>query len=112
MRAASGSARCSATGGIARGAGRTWPWPFGAAPRSGSYTVVGPLSVGAALAGAPADVASALRAYGRPLGEAFQIRDDVLSTFGDPSVTGKDRDGDIRARKQTVLVANARRLAR
>jgi geranylgeranyl diphosphate synthase type I len=83
-----------------------------AALKSGSYTVVGPLSVGAALAGAPEDVTSALRAYGRPLGEAFQIRDDVLSTFGDPSITGKDRDGDIREGKQTLLVAKARRLAR
>jgi geranylgeranyl diphosphate synthase, type I len=79
--------------------------------KSGSYTVVGPLSIGAALAGAPSSVTSTLRRFGLPLGEAFQIRDDVLGTFGDPAVTGKDRDGDIRDGKQTVLVAKARRLA-
>jgi geranylgeranyl diphosphate synthase type I len=79
--------------------------------KSGSYTVVGPLSIGSALAGASASVAAALRSFGLPLGEAFQIRDDVLGTFGDPAVTGKDRDGDIREGKQTLLVAKARRLA-
>ncbi len=84
--------------------------------KAGSYTVVGPLLIGAALAeagdaGAGAAVAGALRAYGEPIGEAFQLRDDVLGTFGDPVVTGKDPDDDLREGKQTLLVVNAKRLA-
>jgi geranylgeranyl diphosphate synthase type I len=42
-----------------------------------------------------------------PLGEAFQLRDDVLGVFGDPAVTGKDRDSDLREGKRTVLLAKA-----
>ena len=76
--------------------------------KSGSYTVTAPLLVGAALAGAPDEVGEALRAYGTALGEAFQLRDDVLGLFGDPDVTGKDRDGDIRSGKETILMARAR----
>ena len=81
-----------------------------AALKSGSYTVVGPLLVGASLAGARHGVLAALRAYGEPLGEAFQLRDDVLGTFGDPALTGKDRDGDVRHGKRSTLVAKALRL--
>jgi len=76
--------------------------------KSGSYSVADPLAIGALLAGGTDGTVAALEAYGRPLGEAFQIRDDVLSTFGDPSVTGKDADGDLREGKQTVLLAKAR----
>lgn len=46
--------------------------------KTASYTGEGPLLVGAALAGAPDEVVAALAAYGRPAGEAFQLRDDVL----------------------------------
>ena len=46
--------------------------------KGGSYTVEGPLMVGAAFAGGRADLREALRAFGAPLGEAFQIRDDLL----------------------------------
>jgi geranylgeranyl diphosphate synthase type I len=79
--------------------------------KSGPYTVVGPLLIGSALAGGDAALDGALRAYGEPLGEAFQLRDDVLGTFGDRSVTGKDPDDDLREGKQTLLVAATRRLA-
>jgi geranylgeranyl diphosphate synthase, type I len=79
--------------------------------KSASYTVVGPLLLGAALAGAGPALEEALASYGWALGEAFQLRDDVLGTFGDPLVTGKDRDTDILEGKQTALVAKARRLA-
>lgn len=48
-----------------------------AASKGGAYTVEGPLLIGAALAGANEATVSALRAYGRPLGEAFQLRDDL-----------------------------------
>jgi geranylgeranyl diphosphate synthase type I len=76
--------------------------------KSGSYTVADPLAIGALLAGASDATVEALETFGQPLGEAFQIRDDVLGTFGDPAMTGKDGDGDIREGKQTVLLAKAR----
>ncbi|HVL91618.1 MAG TPA: polyprenyl synthetase family protein [Actinomycetota bacterium] len=79
-----------------------------AALKSGAYTVEKPLVIGAALAGATPQVIEALTAFGAPLGEAFQIRDDVLGAFGEPSVTGKDAEGDLREGKRTVLVAKAR----
>ena len=75
--------------------------------KSGGYTVEGPLHIGALLAGAKVDLIEALSGYGVALGEAFQLRDDVLGVFGDPSVTGKDRDSDLREGKRTVLVAKA-----
>jgi geranylgeranyl diphosphate synthase type I len=75
--------------------------------KSGGYTVEGPLHIGALLAGASDRVMASLSGYGIPLGEAFQLRDDVLGVFGDPAVTGKDRDSDIREGKRTLLVARA-----
>lgn len=75
--------------------------------KSGAYTVEGPLHIGAILAAGRGSLVSMLSAYGVALGEAFQLRDDVLGAFGDPSVTGKDRDSDLREGKRTVLVAKA-----
>lgn len=79
--------------------------------KSGGYSVVDPLVIGALLARADDEVIDALEAYGQPLGEAFQITDDLLGVFGDPAVTGKERDGDLREGKQTVLLAKSRALA-
>ncbi|MEJ3743692.1 polyprenyl synthetase family protein [Actinomycetes bacterium KLBMP 9797] len=75
--------------------------------KAGAYTVERPLLLGAALADAPAAVAAGYSAYGRPLGEAFQLRDDVLGVFGDPAVTGKPAGDDLREGKRTYLVAAA-----
>lgn len=75
--------------------------------KSGGYTVEAPLQIGAILGGASGDVLEVLSGYGVALGEAFQLRDDVLGVFGDPAVTGKDRDSDILEGKRTVLVARA-----
>jgi geranylgeranyl diphosphate synthase type I len=75
--------------------------------KSAKYTVVEPLLLGAALADAPQDIHDSYTAYGMPLGEAFQLRDDVLGVFGDPSVTGKPAGDDLREGKRTVLVAMA-----
>jgi geranylgeranyl diphosphate synthase type I len=75
--------------------------------KSGSYTVVRPLEIGARLAGSGDVLLEALRRYGEPMGEAFQLRDDVLGTFGDERDTGKARDGDLREGKRTVLMAKA-----
>ena len=79
--------------------------------KSGRYTVERPLLIGAALAAAPAPVRDALAAFGAPLGEAFQLRDDIIGAFGDPTITGKDADGDLREGKQTLLVALAKKAA-
>ena len=75
--------------------------------KSAGYTVQRPLQLGAAIAGAGAEVAEACTAIGLPLGEAFQLRDDVLGVFGDPAVTGKSADDDFREGKRTLLVALA-----
>ncbi|MFJ7269130.1 polyprenyl synthetase family protein [Streptomyces sp. NPDC099050] len=74
--------------------------------KSAKYTVERPLHLGAALAGADAELFSALSAFALPLGEAFQLRDDLLGVFGDPAVTGKPAD-DLREGKHTALVALA-----
>ena len=75
--------------------------------KSAKYTVERPLLLGAALAGADPAVAAAYSAFGLPLGEAFQMRDDVLGVFGDPARTGKPAGDDLREGKRTYLVASA-----
>lgn len=75
--------------------------------KAAKYTVERPLHYGAALAGSSPEVVAAYTEYGIPLGEAFQLRDDVLGVFGDPDVTGKPAGDDLREGKRTVLVAAA-----
>src|SRR4051794_2425352 len=75
--------------------------------KSAKYSVERPLHVGATLAGATADQLVELSAFGLPLGEAFQLRDDLLGVFGDPSTTGKPAGDDLVEGKRTVLVALA-----
>ncbi|MBJ7450815.1 MAG: polyprenyl synthetase family protein [Blastococcus sp.] len=75
--------------------------------KSAGYTVQRPLQLGVAIAGAGPRVVEATTAIGLPLGEAFQLRDDVLGVFGDPAVTGKSADDDLREGKQTLLIALA-----
>jgi geranylgeranyl diphosphate synthase type I len=72
--------------------------------KTGSYTVRGPLMLGWALGGGDERARIALEGYGDPLGEAFQLRDDLLGTFGDRSVLGKPVGGDLRAGKRTALI--------
>jgi len=76
--------------------------------KSGSYTVRGPLQLGAILAGGDAAQLQTLTRFGQPVGVAFQLRDDLLGTFGDPSRTGKSAGNDLRAGKFTSLIAEAR----
>ncbi|REJ04713.1 polyprenyl synthetase family protein [Microbacterium bovistercoris] len=76
--------------------------------KSARYSVEQPLVLGAAFAGASAEQIAALRAFGHPVGIAFQLRDDVLGVFGDAAVTGKPAGDDLREGKRTVLVARAR----
>jgi geranylgeranyl diphosphate synthase type I len=75
--------------------------------KSAKYTVEHPLLFGAALAGASPALSRAYSAFGLPLGEAFQLRDDVLGVFGDPVTTGKPAGDDLREGKRTYLVAAA-----
>ena len=75
--------------------------------KSGGYTVEAPLQIGALLGGAADALLESLGRYGLSLGEAFQLRDDVLGVFGDPAVTGKDRHSDLLEGKRTVLLAKA-----
>jgi geranylgeranyl diphosphate synthase, type I len=79
--------------------------------KSALYTVERPLALGAALTGADASALDALRSAGRCAGLAFQLRDDLLGAFGDPAVTGKPADDDLRTRKLTYLLAVGVRLA-
>jgi len=75
--------------------------------KSAKYSIERPLHLGASLRGAPAEIMEALSAYGLPLGEAFQMRDDVMGVFGDEAVTGKPVGDDLREAKPTPLVARA-----
>ncbi|GAB2973736.1 polyprenyl synthetase family protein [Amycolatopsis acidiphila] len=73
--------------------------------KTAAYTIERPLNLGAALAGAPVAQVTRLREFGRDLGIAFQLRDDLLGVFGDPSVTGKPAGDDLREGKRTLLIA-------
>ncbi len=75
--------------------------------KAGKYTIERPLHVGAALAGRYSALAAPLSAYGDPLGEAFQLRDDLLGAFGDSALTGKPVGEDLREGKPTPLLAVA-----
>lgn len=77
--------------------------------KSGKYTVERPLLLGAALAENMEPFASALSTYGMALGEAFQLRDDLLGIFGESEITGKPVGEDIREGKPTLIYALAHR---
>lgn len=85
---------------------------LGYALKTGSYTVEGPLRLGALLAGARPAVLEALSRYARPAGIAFQLRDDLLSLFGDPSRTGKPLASDLISGKRTLLLGLALKRAK
>lgn len=75
--------------------------------KTGSYTVSGPLALGATLAGAPRATLEALERYAAPVGVAFQLRDDLLGTFAAPEETGKPVGNDLRRGKRTAILAEA-----
>lgn len=79
--------------------------------KSGNYTVRRPLEIGAAMAGCGPGVMAPLSGYGEAVGEAFQLRDDVLGIFGAPEVTGKPASSDLSEHKATSVVVAAYRLA-
>ena len=75
--------------------------------KSASYSVRGPLRIGAKLGGATEKQLKTLDCFAIPLGVAFQLRDDLLGTFGDPEQTGKPVGNDLRTGKMTALIADA-----
>lgn len=79
--------------------------------KSGNYTVRRPLEIGAALAGCDEPVLDVLGRYGSAIGEAFQLRDDLLGVFGAPETTGKPIGTDLVARKATTVVVAGYELA-
>ncbi|MGZ4755112.1 MAG: polyprenyl synthetase family protein [Acidimicrobiia bacterium] len=92
----------TAAGGRDKELARTIEWY-----KSGKYTVERPLHLGAALAGRLEELRAPLSAFGLPLGEAFQLRDDLLGVFGSEAVTGKPVGDDLREGKLTPLLAAA-----
>lgn len=73
--------------------------------KSGRYSVEEPLLIGAVFAGASDVLVEKLSIFAAPLGEAFQLRDDLLGTFGTTASTGKSVDSDIRQGKRNILFA-------
>lgn len=77
--------------------------------KTARYSVECPITLGATLAGATEKQLQACSAFGMPLGEAFQLRDDLLGVFGDPSTTGKPAGDDLREGKRTLLMIRTMR---
>ncbi|MFC5993388.1 polyprenyl synthetase family protein [Pseudonocardia hispaniensis] len=75
--------------------------------KTAAYTVERPLHLGAAIADAPPALVRSYRRFGADIGIAFQLRDDLLDVFGDPTVTGKAAGDDLREGKRTLLIALA-----
>lgn len=75
------------------------------------YTIKRPLQIGASIAGAPPELIEWYSAFAEPVGEAFQLRDDLLGVFGNPEHTGKPNLDDLREGKRTVLIALAKQAA-
>ncbi len=71
------------------------------------YSFEGPLQAGAILAGACEVIITTLGEFGREIGIAYQIVDDLLGVFGVATETGKTTMGDLREGKRTVLIAHA-----
>jgi geranylgeranyl diphosphate synthase type I len=79
--------------------------------KTGSYTFELPLRLGAVLAGGSDALLQALSRFALPLGQAFQIVDDLLGSLGSPEVTGKPNASDLREGKRTLLIARALEMA-
>ena len=75
--------------------------------KTASYTVEGPLHMGALLGGAGGEDMERFSRYAIPLGNAFQVQDDILGLFGDAARLGKPVGSDIREGKKTLLILKA-----
>ncbi|MBN2528737.1 MAG: polyprenyl synthetase family protein [Deltaproteobacteria bacterium] len=75
--------------------------------KTASYTTIGPLCCGAVLGGASETEVRHMAELARPLGIAFQYRDDLIGVFGDSTVVGKPVGSDVKNNKHTLLMENA-----
>lgn len=75
--------------------------------KTATYTILNPLHVGMVLAGAGCEVTDGVTPYAQAVGQAFQITDDIIGTFGDSTKTGKNSMDDIREGKRTLLIFHA-----
>ena len=75
--------------------------------KTGHYTIMGPLKLGAILGGADGKLLNSLKSFGENLGIAFQIQDDILGVFGSEKQTGKSVTSDIEEGKNTLLIVYA-----
>ncbi len=75
--------------------------------KTAKYTVERPLHIGAMLAGAEYNLIEMFSRYGIPFGQAFQMQDDIVGTFGSEAEIGKPADSDIKEGKKTLLLARA-----
>lgn len=75
--------------------------------KTARYTVARPVQLGATLAGGSPELIAMLGRYGSLVGQAFQLRDDILGVFGDPELIGKPAGDDLREGKRTTLVLQA-----
>jgi geranylgeranyl diphosphate synthase, type I len=75
--------------------------------KTATYTIQGPLHIGAILAGAKKKHLEILSKYAMPLGQAFQIQDDIIGMFGDCKKVGKPIDSDLKEGKKTLLILKA-----
>lgn len=71
------------------------------------YTIIGPLQLGAIIGGADEKLLAEIQQFGKNLGTAFQIQDDLLGTFGDENTIGKSSTSDIKEGKSTLLITHA-----
>lgn len=76
--------------------------------KTAAYSVAGPVMAGAILAGGDDRLLAVLADYGRLVGTAFQLGDDLLGVYGDQESTGKSVLSDLREGKKTTLIAFAR----
>lgn len=76
--------------------------------KTAKYSLEAPMLIGAAFAGADEELLHGFSTFAVPLGLAFQLKDDILGVFGDPTVTGKPVGDDLREGKRTVLVGLTR----
>ncbi|MDN5879384.1 MAG: polyprenyl synthetase family protein, partial [Micrococcaceae bacterium] len=79
--------------------------------KSAKYSTENPLLLGGALAGADDHLLAGYSAFALPIGEAFQLRDDVLGVFGNAEITGKPAGDDLREGKRTEMIAHGLLLA-
>ncbi|TAM41649.1 polyprenyl synthetase family protein, partial [bacterium] len=75
--------------------------------KTANYTFASPLSIGATLAGAKPEQVKKLFSNGMLVGRAFQIKDDIIGTFGEEKDTGKSNLTDIKEAKRTLLIWHA-----